>query len=353
MNTHNNFLVQQLPEGPLDIIGDIHGELESLENLLIHLGYDLKNKSNPNRTIVFVGDFCDRGPNSSKVILLVEQLVKSGLAVAVLGNHEVNLLNNDPKDGSGWFFKQRYNSDLNYYSPFTIATAPEKNQIIKFINTLPIVLERSDIRIVHATWHSSSVNKIRNVSTGEISNLHKIFRFNINAEADETGLTEKYKKDLALWANNLEDFNNPPPYLDSIAEYDALERKHNPIKVLTSGLEEKSKIPFFSGNRWRYSDRIPWWNNYTDAIPVVIGHYWRLSNPDQHQSLSRYSQLFNNLSPIEWHGALNNVFCVDYSVGAKWRDRSNKSKFRLAALRWPERTLVFDNGETCKTIVKD
>ena len=33
-------LVQALPEGPLDIVGDIHGECEALLALLGHLGYD-------------------------------------------------------------------------------------------------------------------------------------------------------------------------------------------------------------------------------------------------------------------------------------------------------------------------
>ena len=32
-------LVQQLPDGPIDFIGDVHGELEALQQLLSHLGY--------------------------------------------------------------------------------------------------------------------------------------------------------------------------------------------------------------------------------------------------------------------------------------------------------------------------
>ena len=42
------------------------------------------------------------------------------------------------------------------------------------------------------------------------------------------------------------------------------------------------------------------------------------------------------------------MFCVDYSVGARWAARRNGEdparRFKLAALRWPERTLVFDDG---------
>lgn len=33
-------LIQPLPPGPLDIVGDIHGEYDALRQLLAHLGYD-------------------------------------------------------------------------------------------------------------------------------------------------------------------------------------------------------------------------------------------------------------------------------------------------------------------------
>ena len=58
--------------------------------------------------------------------------------------------------------------------------------------------------------------------------------------------------------------------------------------------------------------------------------------------------LFSDLNPNEWHGLRGNVFCVDFSVGAKWKERSDGviagTNARLAALRWPERTLMFDDG---------
>ena len=68
-------LVQQLPEGPLDIVGDIHGEDEALCALLSHLGYDEAGQHPQGRTLVFVGDLCDRGPDSPAVFDLVERLI--------------------------------------------------------------------------------------------------------------------------------------------------------------------------------------------------------------------------------------------------------------------------------------
>lgn len=64
-------LIQALPAGPLDIVGDIHGEYEALCSLMAHLGYDPQGKHPDNRTLVFVGDFCDRGPDSPAVLALI------------------------------------------------------------------------------------------------------------------------------------------------------------------------------------------------------------------------------------------------------------------------------------------
>ena len=71
-------LVQTLPSGPLDIVGDIHGEQAALLQLLRHLGYDARGNHPEGRSLVFLGDFVDRGPDSPGVIGIVHQLVTSG-----------------------------------------------------------------------------------------------------------------------------------------------------------------------------------------------------------------------------------------------------------------------------------
>ena len=117
--------------------------------------------------------------------------------------------------------------------------------------------------------------------------------------------------------------------------------------VLTCGSETLAAAPFYAGGRWRFVERAAWWNGYRDTTPVIIGHYWR-----------RWTDETNPLFPFppnHWHGARHNVFCCDYAVGARWRDRASgtapeHSAYRLAALRWPEKTLVFDNGETAATV---
>lgn len=81
--------------GPFDIIGDIHGCCTELEMLLDKLGYvktDCIYTHPEGRKAAFLGDLCDRGDRNADVLRLVMDMVKSGNALAVPGNHDVKLL---------------------------------------------------------------------------------------------------------------------------------------------------------------------------------------------------------------------------------------------------------------------
>ncbi len=343
-------LVKRLPDNPLDIVGDIHGEIDALNALLPHLGYDAKGNHPDGRKLVFVGDLVDRGPDSPGVINKVQSLVQKKNAYCILGNHELNLLIDDIKDGSGWFFDKRYKKDLKNYAPFQ-CTPPEQRQDVRdFLGSLPIALVRDDIRIVHAAWTTASIEAVSTITLGTITEQYKMWDFAAQSAAEASGLYERYLQEKQQWARELEDEHNPPPFLHAIAEYEATQQMVNPLKVLASGVEQPADEPFFAGNRWRFSDRINWWDDYDDDVPVVIGHYWRLLKARPTANSPRYTQLFKGIPPTAWYGKKKNVFCVDYSVGARWRDRkadrdTKASKFKLAALQWPENRLVFDSGD--------
>ncbi|MBK8495964.1 MAG: metallophosphoesterase [Chitinophagaceae bacterium] len=75
-----------------DIIGDIHGYCSKLEELLSKLGYEKFNGvwKHPERKIIFVGDYIDRGPQIRETLQLVRNMVETDAAIAVMGNHEYN-----------------------------------------------------------------------------------------------------------------------------------------------------------------------------------------------------------------------------------------------------------------------
>lgn len=83
--------------GPFDIIGDIHGCYDELCELLQKLDYQVDKEHcsalpPEGRKALFLGDLCDRGNGNMAVLKLVMNMVESGAALCVAGNHDVKLL---------------------------------------------------------------------------------------------------------------------------------------------------------------------------------------------------------------------------------------------------------------------
>ncbi len=347
-------LVAPLPAGPLDIVGDIHGEYEALRDLLAHLGYDRDGQHPRGRTLVFVGDFVDRGPDSPSVLEFAERLVRSGRAVAVLGNHEINLIREDAKDGSGWYFDERVERDHHKYHPYKRPDSAQRSNIVNFLSSLPVALERPDLRIVHAAWIPDKIEAVRVLPPGTVRQHYDGFERAADQFSESSGLDKRVEQEAISWGHGLEHKDQQPPFMEARALHDANKQMMNPLKVLTSGVERTGSVPFFSGGRWRFAERVAWWDDYADPVPVVVGHYWRRVQEIDRMTVGKGdADLFHGISPFAWHGKLNNVFCVDFSVGGRWSERKDGKNagnhFRLAALRWPEKTLQFDDGESVST----
>lgn len=66
----------------IDLIGDVHGYADELEELLQKLGYTKKDTyySHPdaNRKALFVGDYIDRGPKIRETLELVKNMADNG-----------------------------------------------------------------------------------------------------------------------------------------------------------------------------------------------------------------------------------------------------------------------------------
>lgn len=82
-------------------VGDIHGQLDHLERLLVRLP-----ELNPDDTIVFIGDYVDRGPDSRGVVDRVRALASAGPArvVCLRGNHEDKWLDCGRAPDAGFLF---------------------------------------------------------------------------------------------------------------------------------------------------------------------------------------------------------------------------------------------------------
>ena len=78
-------------------IGDIHGEINNLENLLAELSIKRGD------TVVFLGDYIDRGKNSKEVVETLIKLSKKSNCIFLKGNHEQMLIE---------AFEKRQNNDI-------------------------------------------------------------------------------------------------------------------------------------------------------------------------------------------------------------------------------------------------
>jgi len=343
-------MIATLFPGSLDIVGDVHGEFHALQELLSRLGYSVHGEHPQGRRLVFVGDLCDRGPHSPQVIRLVQELVSRDLAQCVLGNHELNLLCQSPKEGNGWYFDRNHDHhEGKFQDAVSLADTAERDVVRQFLATLPLGLERDDLRITHAAWHGPSIDTTRGISQ-PVAELYRRLDAETRAKAQATGLTERADIEARQWALRLKDPEAVVPLLENIGRMDEALQMNNFLRVITSGVERLAQVPFYSSGKWRMVDRVAWWDDYQDDISVIVGHYWRWPSRALQQKYSRGERdLFADAEPNTWMGARQNVFCTDFSVGARFKERAcgafTQFETRLAAVRWPERELVYENGE--------
>jgi hypothetical protein len=318
-------LVRELFDGPIDIIGDIHGELEALRELMRRLGYDVEGTHPEGRRLVFVGDLADRGPDSPGVVLYVRGLVRRGRAQSVLGNHELNALRGQAgarlKAELSWLFPQAppFRHD-GLFVPQR-AAGRDARDILSFFATLPLVLERGGpdpVRVVHAGWSDEFVDAVRN----EEDVVHFFRR-------EE----ERIRGEIAAAGDLDED------------DAELMYQNRNPVKLLTSGHEVRSTKPIVINGKERYRVRLPWWRDYINQPLTVIGHYWRVPMEGDESA----DHLFGGRPRNALLGA-GHVMCIDFSAGRRFRERVEpgfKGRYmtNLGALRLPERVLYYDNAE--------
>ena len=343
----SSFPIAPLPSGPVDVVGDVHGEREALDALVRQLGYDENGVHPEGRRLVFVGDLVDRGHDSPGVVERVKRFMGEGGALCVLGNHELNLLSGFHKAGNGWFYgeEETFGMEAYAFGSRTLRTEAERKDMLRFFEGLPLAPEREDLRVVHAEWCETALETLARLSgADEIPPFEEREASELRAEkrADEGWRAEKER------FPDLRDEVPAPPLLPRHAFWTEREQNMLPHKIVTSGRERARRPddpPRYLGGRWRMARRVDWWDEVPQDVPGINGHYWRpWSGPKtQERALFR-------AGPLEWMGVSRRVFCVDYCAGMRFRERAGLREpghTRLVALRWddgPPRVIT-DVGE--------
>lgn len=280
----------------IDIIPDIHGRADKLRAALDGLGWRRTpagwNNPEPDRRIVFLGDYIDRGRENGAVISLVRALVDAGKAQAIMGNHEFNALQfHTPHPETGAPLRPHTAKNIDQHRSFLeefAPGAPETRSVIEWMRSLPLFVEEDSFRAVHACWVDASIEALRGTIGGAV--------------LGEDHVTRSAHRDDPLF-DLVEEITKGPeqPLPEGYAVRDKEGHEHHAMRV-----------------KWWYAAAVTWRDaamsvsnldclpdgplpqalrdrTYpTDAKPVFFGHYWMSGDPVLQAP---------------------NVLCLDYSAG--------------------------------------
>ena len=134
-----------MPARPMShyVIGDVQGCYDEFRHLLDLIAFD------PSRDRVWlVGDLVNRGPDSLGVLRGVKAL--GAAALMVLGNHDLHLLT-----VAAGHRKAHRHDTLD-----TILRAPDRDELLTWLRTRPLVVREDNLLLVHAgllpSWTSAT-----------------------------------------------------------------------------------------------------------------------------------------------------------------------------------------------------
>jgi hypothetical protein len=144
-----------------DLVGDIHGHADALHRLLHKLDYSEFEGifRHPQRKMIFVGDFIDRGPQQREVLRIARAMCEVGAARAVIGNHEFNAIGWAAQDADGGFLRKHSEKNAGQHAKFLSEIeedSADHKDAVSWFRSLPLWLDLPGLRVVHACWHEPS-----------------------------------------------------------------------------------------------------------------------------------------------------------------------------------------------------
>jgi hypothetical protein len=278
-----------------DIIPDIHGQAEKLRARLTALGYkDTKGSwrhSDRDRTVVFLGDFIDRGPRNGEVIDIVRGMIDAGDARAVMGNHELNAIRYHTRHrATGKPLREHSRKNTLQHRTFLdeFPDGDRKDDVIAWMKTLPLFLEIDGFRAVHACWDEVLMSQLRGVVEDGVldEDLHVAVTDNrhpLHKAVETTTKGPEY----------------PLPDGSFFRDKDGTPRDYIRVKWWARDPDTWNDIAMSVPNpdelpSGRPPEGILQRSYASEAPPVFFGHYWLTGEPALQAE---------------------NVLCLDYSAG--------------------------------------
>lgn len=278
-----------------DVIGDIHGHATKLINLLTKMGYCLHGGAwrHPERTVLFVGDFVDRGPEQIETLNIVRGMVEHGTAQAVMGNHEFNAIawySKDPDDPPK-HLRVHHDKNFQQHAVFLAAVSddsPKHREWIDWFFTLPLWLDLPELRIVHACWHPGYIAELGPILTADNKLTPDVMVQASRSKTIAFRTIEGLLKGLEVELPEGHSFNDKDGHRRSSVRtrwWDTNARTFRQSALIDE--IDRKKLP---------ETLIPEWARigYANDKPVFFGHYWHTGPAEV-------------LTP--------HIACVDYSAG--------------------------------------
>jgi hypothetical protein len=284
-----------------DIIGDVHGCADKLEELLRELGYSRSSARtayrHASRQAIFVGDLIDRGPSQLRVLEIVKGMVDEGSAQMVMGNHEFNALayaTLDPET-PGEFLRPHNEKNIRQHQAFLEQLSDdERKYYLGWFQTIPLWLDLGELRVIHACWHQPSITLIERSLGGNVfpSTEHLIAAS--RATAPSSPLYEAVEvilkgPELDLQKYGADTFQDKDKILRSKARVKWWHSHAVTLRDLAEvpkGSLDAFNQPYGALPNVRVDDEDRSYS-YDDSIPVIYGHYWRAGVPMEHEDWTR------------------------------------------------------------------
>ena len=293
-----------------DVIGDIHGHYDYLVGLLSKLGYREHEGvwSHHERQAVFVGDFIDRGPEQWNVLTTVRDMVASGSALAVMGNHEFNSIayaTENPHE-PGEMCRRNNDDNKEQHAAFLEQLSPAQQiEANEWFMTLPLWLELPGLRVVHAFWSDESVELVRSWLGGDrFTKLDQI------VEASTKGTAAYQHVELLLKGPEI-DISDGRYQFRSFFDKERRQRHKMRVRWWSEShnfLHQLFDLNVLSPEVLQAIDASQLVDErdrsylYTGETPVIFGHHWRSPRGIEDHQLVDFA---------------TNAICVDFSAANK------------------------------------
>ena len=279
-----------------DIIPDIHGQAEKLRLALKNLGWRRNGTTwvhpEPDRQIVLLGDFIDRGPENGAVIRIVRELMDAGRAQAIMGNHELNAIHfhtDDPDNGAPLRVHDKGNLDQHesFLKEFPLG-APQTKDVLNWMKGLPLFIETDEFRAVHAAWIQSAIDDLRRQTGVGVLSEDQLIRAGRKGDAfyDLVEAVAKGPEARLPHPHSFEDKGGKVRHHVRVKWWNGDARTWRQVAMSVPDINQLPDAPLPDDLLMAI---------YPDGdLPVFFGHYWMSGAPELQSA---------------------NALCLDYSAG--------------------------------------